>query len=67
MIKLLINAAKASCFAFAFTVLLSGCEGKGQLPIHEKNAENTQISTTGGTASAPSGTSGANGSGSPGN
>lgn len=67
MNKSLINAARASFFALSVTVILAGCEGKGQIPIHEKNAENTQTSASGGAASAPSGTSGANGSGNSGN
>lgn len=66
MNKSFINVVKVSCFSLAFTVILSGCEGKGQIPVHKKDAENTQTSRSG-AASEPSGTSGSSGSPSSGN
>jgi hypothetical protein len=59
----IINIAVASCFALAITAALAGCR---QEKRHE-DVVNSQSSTTGGAASAPSGTSGSNSPGSSGN
>lgn len=62
MYKLFVKGWMALYLAFALNVMLTGCEGKGQLPVHKKDAENIQPSSTAESASEPASTSGQNSS-----